>query len=123
MPNLRLPRKIAFNRQSGCCFYCKLPMWIEDPEAFARKYGMRKRRARLFQATAEHLIARCDGGTDVPANIVAACAYCNGRRHRPKVPLDPVAYGLRVCKQLAAGKWHGWRWASPAQPRFSRSGR
>jgi len=40
--------------------------------------------------TAEHLEARCEGGADSTDNIVAACRFCNGRRHRAKVARNPV---------------------------------
>jgi len=53
-----------------------------------------------LQATAEHLVARCKGGTDAPDNIVAACRFCNTRRHQTKHPLTPEAYARRVQARL-----------------------
>ncbi|WP_244883481.1 HNH endonuclease [Variovorax paradoxus] len=57
--------------------------------------------------TAEHLHAQCDGGQDTPANIVAACAFCNNQRHAmfPKAP-DAQTYETFVLLCVAAGLWH-----------------
>lgn len=57
-------------------------MWESDPESFARHHGISSATAKRFQCTAEHLVARQDGGKDTAANIVAACAYCNHGRHK-----------------------------------------
>lgn len=79
----------AFNRQAGCCFYCGRPMWIDDVRSFSRQFGISLKQARVRQCTAEHLKARCDGGSCRRDNIVAACLHCNRRRHRRKKPLSP----------------------------------
>ena len=65
-------------------------------------------RAQQRQCTAEHLKARCDGGPNSADNIVAACRYCNGQRHRAKRPHAPAAYRCAVRRRMAAGKWHGF---------------
>jgi hypothetical protein len=91
--------------QGGLCYYCGQPMWEEGLEAFARAQGLSLGRAVWFRCTAEHLVARCDGGRDVPGNIVAACLFCNRTRHAAKVPRDRLAYKARVQRRMVAGRW------------------
>ena len=69
-------------RQAGGCYYCTVLMWIDDGVSFARKHELSSRVARWLRCTAEHLLARRDGGRDSRDNIVAACLVCNLRRHR-----------------------------------------
>lgn len=96
----------AFNLQQGRCIYCELPMWSDDPEAFAKKYKITTKQAKPFQCTAEHLLARQDGGKDHASNIVAACHYCNQKRHKCKSPKDPISYKQYVTNRLEKGKWN-----------------
>lgn len=101
-------RRAAFQRQGSKCFYCQLPMWDDAAEEFCRRFRMSARHARSLQCTAEHLRARQDGGEDTHDNIVAACAWCNKRRHQgrhDKAP-DPLIYKCRVAARIARGKWH-----------------
>ena len=72
----------AFNRQHGRCYYCDLPMWLHHPDEVASKLGVRPQTVSGLQCTAEHLVARQEGGKDTKDNIAAACRTCNGRRHR-----------------------------------------
>jgi hypothetical protein len=109
MRKLSSLRNECFNRQAGRCYYCCQPMWRDDLCEFASSYRIPEKSAGRLKATAEHLTARCDGGADEEPNIVAACVYCNGRRHRRKVALPPADYGRKVRHQLARGKWHGLR--------------
>lgn len=104
--NLVKSRTKAFNLQQGRCIYCELPMWTDNPKAFATKYKVTYKAAKLFQCTAEHLKAKQDGGKDVSSNIVAACNYCNQKRHQCKSPKDPISYKQHVTKRLGKGKWH-----------------
>jgi 5-methylcytosine-specific restriction endonuclease McrA len=109
-------KKIVSKRfvdQSGLCFYCTQPMWIEDGAGFARQHGISQKRARALQATAEHLVARSDGGNDSYDNVVAACRFCNEHRHRPRQPLPPERHLPKVRKRLKAGAWHGLRLGVP----------
>ena len=101
-------RRRAFEQQRGFCHYCGLPMWQVDEASFAAQYGLSARLARLLRCTAEHLVARCDGGRDERSNIVAACHWCNARRHlgRCKTAPSAEAYRLRVARRAAAGRWH-----------------
>lgn len=101
-------KRTKFGLQSGLCFYCRQPMWHHNPEQFAQRHAITVKNARFFQATAEHLVARSDGGLDVSENIVAACWYCNNRRHRARRVLPPDRYAQKVGSRLSEGKWHGF---------------
>ena len=96
----------SFNLQQGRCVYCELPMWLDDPKAFAKKYKITTKQAKLFQCTAEHLKAKQDGGKDRESNIVAACHYCNQKRHSRNSPKDPITYKQYVTNRLEKGKWN-----------------
>ena len=75
-------RLLAFKKQRGRCFYCGVPMWLENKRVFAAKHRITKKLAKRLRCTAEYLIARQDGGIDDCENIAAACLYCNSTRHR-----------------------------------------
>lgn len=100
------PRKQAFKAQSGKCFYCNQPMWLENPDQFATRYRLSTKQARLLECTGEHLIPHHEGGPASASNIVAACWYCNSRRHRPSKPLQPTQYRSRVQRRISKGRWH-----------------
>lgn len=107
MPNnLALVRKAAFRLQSQRCYYCYLPMWQGSPFSFASAHGLSLKQARLLQCTAEHLIARQDGGSNTRSNIVAACRHCNQTRHKRPTPLSPDQYRQLVQQRLGKGGWH-----------------
>ncbi len=100
------PRTIAYARQSGRCFYCGLPMWLDNPLEFASKHGITLGQAKRFQCTGEHLEARQDGGTASQSNIIAACRFCNQHRHRRKRPPPSNVYKQLVRKRMSQGRWH-----------------
>jgi 5-methylcytosine-specific restriction endonuclease McrA len=105
---LRRHRRQAFIEQHGNCFYCGHPIWEEDRQAFATAHGIPVRLSSYLMCTAEHLVARKDNGKDSSHNIVAACLWCNGERHRGRsnhAP-DPVAYRTWVRMQIGQAKWH-----------------
>ncbi len=81
-------------------------MWLDDPTAFAHKFKITHKQAKLFQCTAEHLKAKQDGGKDNESNILAACHYCNQNRHKHKSPKDPISYKQYVKNRLEKGKWN-----------------
>jgi len=103
---LKRYRRQAFKKQKGRCFYCSMPMWLGNPEEYASNFEISVRQARRFQCTAEHLIARQDGGTDDRENIVAACYFCNSTRHKASSPLSPFEYGRKVLERLRRHTWH-----------------
>lgn len=110
MPNvLSRSRSIAHAYQGGRCCYCEAPTWINAPNEFASKYRLTPGETRLLQATAEHLVARCNGGGNAHANIACACLACNSRRHRRKNPLEPEVYKRRVKNRIEKGLWHSPR--------------
>lgn len=107
MPSkLSAKRSKAFSKQSTRCFYCGYQMWLVDPEAFAKRLGITVRQTIHLRCTAEHLDARCDGGSDTATNIAAACWICNSRRHRRKIPLNPKAFRELVSRRIECGRWH-----------------
>lgn len=99
-------RAIAFHEQGGRCYYCDKPMWLDDPSAFAQKHGLPDSRLKNLQATAEHLVAQCDGGGNAKSNIVAAHALCNRRRHQRKTALPPERFRDLVQRRMADHRWH-----------------
>lgn len=99
-------RAAAFERQGGLCYYCKYPMWLGDVEPFASRLRLPLRLANSRRCTAEHLVARQDGGSDNAANIVAACFHCNASRHRRKRVRPPAEHCRFVQKRIAHRRWH-----------------
>lgn len=99
-------RHNAYIAQSGRCYYCGCMMWEQDPQSFSAAHNLSLNRARWLQCTAEHLIARQDGGKDTAANIVAACLFCNGGRHRIARAPSPIDFRKRVQARLSRGKWN-----------------
>jgi len=99
-------RHHAYLAQMGRCYYCGLPMWEDDLESFCRDNNISPSQAVHLRCTAEHLLARQDGGRDAADNIVAACQWCNQGRHRRKEPPEPPVYRHLVHKRLRAGRWH-----------------
>jgi len=95
----------AATHQGHRCFYCGLPMWLDDPQSFAAKHGLSLRQAIHLQCTAEHLQARSEGGDNRRQNIVAACRYCNSHRHKARQPLAPRELRARVAKAMHCGCW------------------
>ena len=113
MSTLQTLRKRAAVRQSFLCYYCDAVMWLGDPVPYCERFGISRDRAERFRCTAEHLVAREDGGRNTAANIVAACVFCNRLRHRKSCAdeqaASPQRYRKRVQKILAGGGWHpGW---------------
>jgi hypothetical protein len=101
---LRL-RARAFVRQGFRCFYCGLPMWNSHVGDFTRVYGVTLDQAKTQQCTAEHLLARGNGGQDTEDNVVAACRHCNEVRHRymPNAPWQQFFAVVGI--QMANGVW------------------
>ena len=105
MPKLQRLRTQAFYAQHHRCTYCGLVMWLESPDEL-QALGLRPRTAAPLRCTAEHLVAKQDGGKDVEGNIAAACWLCNVRRHQRKKPPSPDVYRAFVQRRMATGKWH-----------------
>ncbi len=108
MPNtstIQRLREAAFRLQDGRCYYCGAPMWLHTAGEL-HVHGLGRRRAGPLRCTAEHLVARVDGGQDTADNIVAACELCNRRRHARKRLLTLDQYRALVQRRLALGRWH-----------------
>ena len=99
-------RRRAFRAQSGCCCYCGQAMWETHKRVFALKYRISARVASNFRSTAEHLIARVDGGSGA-SNIAAACEHCNHKRHAGRARNAPssAAFAIEVRQCIARGEW------------------
>jgi 5-methylcytosine-specific restriction endonuclease McrA len=81
-------------------------MRLIDSRERSTALGISKRQARLLQCTAEHLQPLKSGGATNAANIVAACWYCNSRRHRRKDDLSPEEFKCWVLRRLQKKRWH-----------------
>ena len=100
-------RNAAFHLQQGRCYYCDLPMWQGKPHKYMASHRLTHPEALNLQCTAEHLIPRRDGGTDEARNIVAACWWCNNRRHKgPAKSLSSILFGAHVRRRMAHVRWH-----------------
>lgn len=97
-PSVQKARDRATLRQAGLCHYCGLPML---PQSSSPTDTLRS-----FAPSAEHLVARCEGGGDHTSNIVAAHIVCNQRRHKRKYALTPDEYKRLVMARVARGRWH-----------------
>jgi 5-methylcytosine-specific restriction endonuclease McrA len=102
----KLPRKRAWLRQNGRCYYCQFPIWLAETQHLFPSPGLTPAQSRLLQCTAEHLTPWSEGGADSETNIVAACRHCNRLRHCRKRALSPEAFRERVRSRLASGSWH-----------------
>jgi hypothetical protein len=58
----------------------------------------------MFRATAEHVVARRDGGR-LGNNIKLACVRCNTLRHARKRVRSHEAYKAMVARRINAGRW------------------
>ena len=99
-------RKSACTGQAGLCFYCRCAMWVHSADELTQTYGITQKQAKKLQCTAEHLLPRSEGGSELPEIIVAACLHCNGARHKRKKPPTPYKYLALVRSRVADGRWH-----------------
>jgi len=114
---LKKSRTYAFYRQEGRCFYCDYPMCITSPQEYAQLYGCSLRQAKQMQCTAEHLLARCGGGSNQASNIAAVCKLCNLRRYQGKITRQWHTYRELVKSKVVQGRWHPFRlMGSAVQP-------
>ena len=93
-------RLSAFKRQRCRCYYCNIPKWLGRIEWFASNHSLSKRESICFQCTAEHLVARQEGGKNSGKNIVAACRFCNHTRHARSHQLAIEEYQSLVSRCL-----------------------
>lgn len=74
-PDLAALRDLAYKRQRGLCYWCKQEMIYRGRGELPRPWNHPR------TLTADHIIRKADGGRTDQTNIVAACAWCNNRRH------------------------------------------
>jgi len=103
--------RLRFNlwqNQSGKCVYCGRQTWI---------LGRHKAGSKDLQATLEHVIPACDGGTNQPNNLVCSCTQCN--KHRGHMPHD-VFKKVRACDdwELRVRAWGKENIRPPRAPGF-----
>ena len=103
--NIKEIRNRKMRTQKGLCYYCEQPMWTGCVDEFCVSLNIPRKKASLFQCTAEHLLANQNGGLVSENNIVAACRYCNATRHKALQPLGPIEYKSKVLKRIRAGRW------------------
>jgi len=84
-------------------------MWSGDLREFALKHNISIGQAKRFMCTGEHLEAHKDGGKANQSNIVAACWFCNQKRHKRKEPPPPDQYKKLVHQRLSQNRWHDLR--------------
>ncbi len=96
-PIIKKNRTLAFEKQSGLCYYCGYPM-LRTPSSSKKRSP--------FLCTAEHLQAMSEGGSNLVSNIVAACWFCNSRRHRTKKVRLPAEYKAYVQLKIKCSRWH-----------------
>jgi 5-methylcytosine-specific restriction endonuclease McrA len=102
LSNIRRTKMLA---QQGRCYYCGLQMWDPELKDATPEICLAPAMQKYLRCTAEHLNPRSEGGANTPTNIVAACWYCNTRRHHRKAPPSPDVHRAHVQKRMAKGKW------------------
>ncbi|WP_436294400.1 MULTISPECIES: HNH endonuclease [unclassified Variovorax] len=82
-------------------------MWFNYSQAFAKRLRISLDEAKLFRCTAEHKVARKDGGKHTRGNIAASCWDCNHRRHadNPNCAMDHLTYSIHVAWNVREGTW------------------
>lgn len=110
--SIQVFRSRAYKQQGGRCYYCCVRMWQTSPSELGIEHLCTSASDEV-RSTAEHLVPKCDGGSDTATNIVAACARCNGGRHKRRRVLDPQAFRAFVRRRIARGRWHQ-RWVYDA---------
>ncbi len=103
---LKIPRSKAFIKQNGLCYYCQFPMWNKEPSEILSKYNVSIKNLVHFKCTGEHLIAHCEGGSAKHSNIVAACWFCNSKRHQRKKTPNDTQFLKYVRYRIKSGKWN-----------------
>ena len=103
----RRTRTRACRRQAGHCIYCECLMWQgSNIDAFCAQHDLDPEHAQQLRCTAEHLLARCDGGSNAASNIAAACLYCNLKRHACRKAKASHNYARYVRAQMRKNQWH-----------------
>jgi 5-methylcytosine-specific restriction endonuclease McrA len=104
--SLKKVRTVAYLSQNKKCYYCGHPMWSDSIDRFAKSQGISTKQAKYFQCTGEHLIPHSVGGDSKRHNIVAACFFCNTKRHEAKKALTATLFKQKVLKRVNKGFWN-----------------
>ena len=100
-------RKRTFKRlyaeQNGYCIYDNHPM-ISSPDLIKRNDAR--------SATFEHLVRKCDGGSDLIENLALACKVCNNLRGKLHMGVEEfrewaMAQPCEI-EYIAANGYHAW---------------
>jgi hypothetical protein len=80
-------------------------MWLDESSGFQERFNLSLAQAAGRRCTAEHLVARQDGGTDASHNIAAACLTCNASRHNRRRPPSWFEFIEYVQRRVRRGRW------------------
>lgn len=69
-PNAKTRQRLWNDAKGKCCYCDELTILMDGKEGSPRR-----------MATVEHIVARCDGGTNAYENLAIACLECNQGRH------------------------------------------
>lgn len=109
-------RRLAFecpNASTGAAFtaayLCGRATARPSRSAFSKRLGISRRVRQTLRCTAEHLIARQDGGRNTQDNVLAACTECNHGRHdgRSDNAPSPGEYLKEVQKDIRGRRHWG----------------
>lgn len=81
-------------------------MWNKEPSEVLKKYNVSIKNLVHFKCTGEHLIAHSEGGSAKQSNIVAACLFCNFKRHQRKKRPNDIQFQNYVMYRVKSGKWN-----------------
>lgn len=97
-------------RQGSKCNWCRQPIRQTHGKAVHVRHGIaRDEHGEFMIATIDHVIPRGLGGLDHFANMVAACAICNGERDKRDMNIN----AQRICKKCKGPRpSHGWPFRS-----------
>ena len=100
--------------QGHRCAYCGVPMILRSerimkpkgkhrktPPAPAMNWRSYSKWKKFRRATVDHIIPRCDGGTDAVENLVVACLLCNQYRGN-----QPAQVAFLKIQKLVRKKTH-----------------
>ena len=100
--------------QNWRCCYCGVPMLsrhagAEETHGVVGSGGRKWHRrmiARMHEVTAEHVVPRCDGGSDDAGNLVAAHRFCN--EFRSNQPVDFALSRIRRMVRRGTHPFQAW---------------
>lgn len=79
-------RKAIYARDNNCCVYCGCDLTGQV-------------------ATLDHVVARENGGTNDPSNLVTSCMHCNCSKQDQRVSRFIDAAGLKRVRNATRRSW------------------